>query len=68
MTDQQMAYIGRCSECNNIAFAAVDKPHVIADVAGEIAEMLRDGWTVERVTSKFVRENYGGCNCGGDIK
>lgn len=55
------AYIGR-APCGCIRFACVDEPVHAKDNAKEIAKLIRDGWTVERVTVQFVRDNWGpGC-------
>ena len=56
------AYIGR-SPCGCITFATVDMPEHKRTVAKEVAQAMRDGLTIERVTVQFVRENWGpGCD------
>jgi hypothetical protein len=59
--EQAPAYIGR-RPCGCIGFATVDDPKYAKDNAKEIAKVIKLGWTVERVTVQFVRENWGpGC-------
>jgi hypothetical protein len=48
------AYIGR-SPCGCITFATVDTPEHKCIVAKEVAQAMRDGLTIERVTVQFVR-------------
>lgn len=65
MTDPRAnhpAYIGR-SPRGCITFATVDEPERKRIVVKEVAQAMRDGLTIERVTVQFVRENYGpGCD------
>lgn len=58
-----MCYVGR-RPCGCVAYAAVDRPAAERrnDIARDVAEMIREGWTVERQTAAWVRSNWGpGC-------
>ena len=57
-----MAYIARKS-CGCMVAAAVDEPDHREDTANEIAEWIRAGLTVERVTVDYVRANWRTCAC-----
>lgn len=59
--DAQACYIGR-RPCGCVAFAAVDDPAHAKDNAKEVAACIREGWTIERQTTAWVREHWGpGC-------
>lgn len=56
------AYIARCKcGCGAIVFAAVDDPRHADDVARDVAECIRDGYTIERSTVGVVRTEPFGC-------
>ena len=57
--EESFSYIGR-RECGCIRAARVitGKPK---DIAEDVAEMIADGLTVERVTTQYVREHWGSC-------
>lgn len=64
MNADVMAYIGRCRKCNVIVMACVDKPYHADATADAVAECIRFGDIVERVTMQFVRDNpWGECKC-----
>lgn len=48
------AYVGR-KPCGCIGAAFVDKPEHAKDIAREVASWIRDGLTVERMTTEEVR-------------
>lgn len=52
---EDMAYIGRCGDCDAIVLAIVDTPERKKDVAKEIAQAVREGQRIERVTCEAVR-------------
>lgn len=58
MTEQQeeYAYIGR-AKCGCVVAAAVDEGD--RATAKDVAEFIEAGLTVERVTVRYVRENWG---------
>lgn len=59
--DAAMCYIGR-RPCGCVGFAAVDEPAHASDNAKEVAKVIRAGWTIERQSVQWVRENWGpGC-------
>lgn len=51
-TDQ--CYIGKCV-CGGIVFAGVDRPEHRKDNASDIADLMRRGFTVERVAVEAAR-------------
>ena len=51
------AYIARCPKCNGIVMAAVDNGYDRQALAKDIAQAIRDGYTVERVTVGWVRSH-----------
>lgn len=54
-------YVGR-RPCGCVGFAAIDEPAHARDNAKEVAKVIRAGWTIERQSVKWVRENWGpGC-------
>lgn len=61
--DEHMSYIGIC-HCGQVVCAVVDNPARRRDVAREVASWIRDGLTIERVTSAYVRTHIGRCRCG----
>ena len=57
MSAPEMAYLARAA-CGCTKVATIDRPEM-ADLNAEmIAECIRDGLTVERVTVEYVRENW----------
>ncbi len=53
----QMAYIAK-KECGCIVLAVMDVPAHAKDTAREIGKAIRQGYSVERVTSDYVRNNW----------
>lgn len=69
MTDEHMSYVAYCNDCNAMTCAVVDNPEHRRGRDGSaatVAEWLRDGMRVERVTCQFVRETLSPCTetCG----
>ncbi len=60
VTEEPMSYIGR-AKCGCIRYAAVDTPDMARQIANDIVKIIRDGGTVERVTSEYVRQNMRRC-------
>jgi hypothetical protein len=70
-TDEHMAYIGRCAECRGIVAAYVDDPKHRRGKDGSarfVADLMRYGKIIERVTCQFVRDNMSGCTEGCSCK
>ena len=59
---EPMAYIAR-KPCGCVVFVTVDDERYKQDTAKEIAECIREGLTVERVTCEAVRDGDFGCKC-----
>lgn len=55
-----MNYIAR-EKCGCITCACVDNPEHKRDVAKSIASWVRDGLTVERVSSDLIKGSFGRC-------
>ena len=56
------SYIARCKcGCGGIVMATVDIPKHKKETAKTVAECIRDGLVVERVTVGYVRSNPFGC-------
>lgn len=53
--DEPMAYIGT-APCGCVRFAMVDTPERQKTVAREVANAIRDGLTISRVTCEHVRQ------------
>lgn len=63
MTDTSMSYVGYCKGCRALCAAAIDDPERPSEVAGHVAQMIRDGLTVQRVDSEVVRSEFRRCEC-----
>ena len=62
------AYIAYCKNgCGGIIFATVDVPERAEDVAADVAEIISDGYAIERVTVGFVHEHGFGCKCNQQL-
>ena len=53
--EQGMAYVSRCAACKKIVTAVVDNPAHKREVAREVADAIRLGEAVERVSVGDVR-------------
>lgn len=58
-----MSYIACCPKCKAIVMACVDDPKHAKDTAKAVAESIRDGDIIERVTCEYVRANWSACKC-----
>jgi hypothetical protein len=64
---EMMAYAGR-KRCGCVVAACVDEPNHARDVAREIANWVRAGMTVERMTVEDVRGALHRCTCSAAPK
>ena len=55
-----MAYIGR-KKCGCYVAATVDDPNDPKETAKSVADFVKSGLTIERVTAQFVRDNLHFC-------
>jgi len=62
MNTEPMAYIATHS-CGGWVLVTVDLPERAKDNAKEIAQCIRDGYTIERVTVQAVRTTLTMCEC-----
>lgn len=52
----KMAYIARCRcGCGSVVFATMDEPEFAKHTAKSIAKMIRDGYSIERVSLNSFR-------------
>lgn len=51
----EMTYIATCPECGRIIAAAVDAPEMRGEVAKEVADWIRRGFPVSRMTCEEAR-------------
>lgn len=58
--EEPMSYIGR-ARCGCIRFAAIDEPDMAKENAKAIAQIIKQGGTIERVTCEYVRQNMRRC-------
>ncbi len=67
MTADGMAYVGYCGSCGAMVAAIADEADRKCDVAKFVADLLRDGCTIGRVTDQQVRDGAWrcttDCNC-----
>ena len=59
---ETMAYVGHCQKCDALLAAAVDEPKYARDNAKFVAQMIRDGLRVDRVSVAAVRAGAW-CKC-----
>lgn len=58
--DKTMAYAGYCSVCGTLRAVTVDRPEYAKHVAADVADFIRGGLRVERVTCESVRDGSAG--------
>ncbi len=61
-SETTMAYVTRCKECKKLVFAYVDRPESQKDCARAVADCIKEGYIVERMTVSEVREGPW-CDC-----
>ena len=57
------AYAGKCRVCGALCAAVVDRPEHKDDAAEAVAEFIRDGLEVNRITVEEVRAQFDTCKC-----
>lgn len=55
-------YIAK-EKCGCITGVVVDNPARLDGVAEDVADFIKSGRTIERVSLKDIRKNHLGCNC-----
>lgn len=63
-----MSYIGRTKCCGRVVAACCDDDMSAGwrrEVAKFVADLVKGGYSVERVTDQYVRENLDFCECKG---
>jgi len=61
---EPMAYAGRCPHCGHLCAATVDNPDRADRVARTVAQWIREGLTVERLSQDVARSELHACTCG----
>jgi|WetSurMetagenome_2_1015567.scaffolds.fasta_scaffold870984_1 hypothetical protein len=57
------AYVSYCKfGCGGLVFACVDRPEHAKDTAEEVADLIRDGYHVTRLSCEAVRQEQW-CKC-----
>lgn len=59
---EPMAYAEYCGSCGNMVGAAVDRPEFANETAEFVAESIRAGNRIERVTCEFTRGKLRRCS------
>ena len=57
MSELNMAYIAR-AKCNCIKMAIADNPKRLEEIANELADCIKDGLIIERVSMDYVKKNF----------
>jgi len=59
------AYVGRTRCCGRFVAAVADIPGAEKDTSKDVADMIANGYVVERVEDDVVRQSKGqwGCSC-----
>ena len=60
---QTMAYVARCPTCERAVVLMVDVPDCRKEHAKEIAQCIRDGYVIERMTVEEARQQPLVCEC-----
>jgi hypothetical protein len=60
------SYIGKCKKCGNYVAVVADEAGFEKETAKIVAEFIKDGLIIERVTHDFVRENFSPCKCSAN--
>ncbi len=72
MSEQTMAYAGLCAECGGMCAATVDDAVNKKNVRKDVADFMKSGMTIERVTVAHVNQNLrghlDGCSIGAANK
>ena len=60
---ERMAYIGICQKCGAAYFAAVIDPRWTKDTAKQVAQVIRRGDAIERISVENARVRLQRCMC-----
>lgn len=63
MSAEKMLFIGTCTGCNQLVAGAVDDARDKKETAKFVAQMIRDGLRVERISVNDARNRMGHCTC-----
>ena len=64
-SDIQFAYVGR-KACGCMVAATLDDPTWPKRMATDVADFIKDGLTIERVSIETVRDQLRSCKCGSE--
>ncbi len=63
---ETMSYAARCKDCGHLCGAAIDNPDDPERTAKHVADFIRDGLIVTRVSDDVIRAELHRCTCQGD--
>jgi hypothetical protein len=67
MTDESRpCYAAQCTGCGHVTGLILDEPQYREDVAKQIAEWIRYGLVIERMTAKEGRALFDICTCNAN--
>ena len=63
--EEHMAYVAYC-KCGKLIFACVDNTEHVKDTAKEVSKIIKDGFSIHRISCEAVRQgpwctNHGNC-------
>jgi len=61
--DENMSYAALCKYCGQLCGAAIDNPDRPERTAMRVAQFIRDGLIVTRVTDEAIRTELQWCTC-----
>lgn len=63
MAETDMAYVGTHSSCGGWVYLGVDNPNYAKDTAKDVADLIRRGYAVSRMTVAEARKLTTACEC-----
>ena len=60
---ENMSYAALCKTCGNLCGATIDNPDYPDRTAGHVAQFIRYGWAITRVTDEAIRTELQWCTC-----
>ena len=61
--NENMSYAALCKTCGNLCGATVDNPDRPEMTAMRVAQFIREGLTITRVTHEAIRTELQWCTC-----
>lgn len=63
MSEERMAYVGKCRQCHGAYMMVIDNPEHDRDVAKEVEAVINAGDTIERMTVEAARASWSAHTC-----